>query len=148
MIGLPRSELVSMSMEAQIQLNGLEDQTYLNSFQVSTGDEQQSLLITHSSILPYSLGGIAANPLLSSTRYQWHELYVAWKLVTHSQNLRTTLVYRPKAKLYTQLMEFTSYTPRSKESSLSTANMMCFCARKFSAGWLYPIHLRNLGSST
>ena len=81
-IGLLRSELVSMSTEATIQLNGMEDQIYLNSFRISTGDEQQSLLITHSSTLPYSNGYIPANPLLSSTPYQWQELYEAWKLGT------------------------------------------------------------------
>ena len=81
-IGLLRLGLVSMNTEATIQLNGIADQNYLNSFRISTGNEQQSLLITHSSTLPYSSGYIPANPLLSSTPYQWHELYEAWKLGT------------------------------------------------------------------
>ena len=132
-----------MSMEVTSLLDGLTEATYLSSFLESTGDEPPCLRITHSSIYPSVSGSTIYTQPLSSTRYQWRELYVAWKLVIVSPNSHTILDYQPKARPFIQLMEFTSFTPRSKENSLSTANMMCFCAKKYSKGYLYPIHRRS-----
>ena len=143
MINLERSELASMYMEAMNQLDGLEIQSYVSTLMGSTGDEPQCLPITHSSMYPLWSGDITPDHVSSSTRYRWRELYVAWKLETHLPDSPKISDSPRKGQLYTQLMEFTSWTPRSSETSLSTANMMCFCARKYSNGWWLPIHPRS-----
>jgi len=73
---------VYMSLEATESPSGIEEMSYLESWGLTTGQPPQSLLITHSSTYPFSLGSTGYGPRLSSTRYQWRELYAAWRLAT------------------------------------------------------------------
>jgi hypothetical protein len=80
MINSERSELASMYTEAMNQLDGLEIQSYVSTLMGSTGDEPQCLPTTHSSMYQLWSGDTTPDHVSSSTRYQWRELYVAWKL--------------------------------------------------------------------
>jgi DNA polymerase len=92
-----RLDAASMSTAADNLLNGYEEMTYLNTFLESTGDEPPCLRITHSSTYPYARGGTASAPPLSSTHYQWHALFAAWRLAIVSPDLQKILVF-PKGK--------------------------------------------------
>ena len=129
------SALVSMSTEAQTTLNGLEDQTYLNSFLESTGDEPQCLRTTHSSMYPLWSGYITLDQPLSSTHYQWRELYAAWKLATVSPNLQEILIFPQKGQPCTVPMVWPSWT-RSWNLNLQTiANTTYIYANESLIAW-------------
>ena len=97
------SELAYMSTEATQSLNGIEEMSYLESYQHTTGDEQQSWHITPNSMYPSSLGGVGLDPPSSLTRYQWRELYEAWKLATALPDSHQTFRCPRKVRLFTPL---------------------------------------------
>lgn len=146
MRNLETSELASMYMEATTQLSGLEDATYLSTLMGSTGDEQHFSRTTPNSMCQYWDGGMTYPPHSSSTRYQWRELYVAWRLAIHSPNLPKRSDCPLKAMPFTRLMGLPSFLQKWSTNSLSTANMMCFCVKKYSNGSQRGIRHRSYDS--
>ena len=128
------SALVSMYTEATSQLDGLADQSYLSSFLESTGDEPQCLRTTHSSMYPLWSGSTLYTQRSSSTRYQWRELYAAWKLAIPSQNWQAILAFPKRGGPYIRPMDWMSLTLRSKLSWPLTASTTYICAKKSSLG--------------
>ena len=126
------SDFVPTNWEVMRQLNGLVEQTYIDSFLESTGDEPLSLRITHSSMYPSSSGSTIFTQPLYSTRFRWAELYEAWKLVIPLQNWRSISVSPLKEQPYTAPTEWMKSRPRLKKNSPTTVRMTCTCAKKFS----------------
>ena len=137
------SELASMYMEATSQLDGYEEQTYLSSFLESTGDEPQCLPITHSSMYQLWAGSSPYTPPSSSTRYQWRELYAAWRLAIPSRNSQVILVFPKKGKPFTQRMDSVSWILRLRPNLLRTADTMSFYVKQYSSGWCVDTLPRN-----
>ena len=130
--GSKRLEHAYMNSEPMIQFNGLEQRDYVNTFLEMNGDEPQCLRTTHSSMYPLWSGYITLTPPSSSTRYQWAELYAAWKLVIPSPNLQKLLDSLQKAQLYTAPTDYLNSPLRLSKNSPSTVRMTCTCAKKFS----------------
>ena len=130
--GSKRLEYAYMNSEPMIQLNGLEEMDYVNTFLESTGDEPQCLRTTHSSMYPLWSG--YTTPILpsSSTRYQWQELYAAWRLAIPSRSWRSTLDFNLKERLSIAQTASHQYRLRLNENLPSTVPMTCTCARKSS----------------
>ena len=126
-----RSGLVSMYTEAEKILDGLAEETYLSSFLESTGAEPQCLRTTHSSMYPLWSGCTTPIHVSSSTRYQWHALYEAWKLAIPSRNSPTILVFPPKGQPYTQQMDSISWIVRLRPNLLNTANTTSFYVKRY-----------------
>jgi len=142
------SELASMYMEATSQLDGYEEQTYLNSFLESIGDEPQCLPITHSSMYQLWAGSSPYTPPSSSTRYQWRELYAAWRLAIPSPNLQAILVFPPKDEPYILRMDWPSLTLRQKENFQSIVSTTYISAKRYSKDSYRATLLRNYALST
>lgn len=142
------SALVSMSSEAAQSLNGIEEMSFLESYRHTTGDEQQSWHITPNSIFPYSLGDTEYTPHSSSTPYQWHALYEAWKLAIPSPGLQEILVFPQKGQPYTLPMDWPSLTLRQKENLLSIASTTYISANKYSRASRKATLHRNYALST
>jgi len=126
-----------------MKFNGFEETTYLNSYLESTGDEPPCLHITPNSMYPYSLGGIASDPPLSSTHYQWQELYEAWRLATVLPDSHWNFLSPQKVLLFTPLMDWGGLLPPSKANLLVIAPMMYTCVKKYSSVSLLDTLLRN-----
>ena len=131
-----RLEYAYMSSEPIIQLNGLEEMDYVNTFLESTGDEPQCWRTTHSSMYQLWSGCITPDLPSSSTHYQWHALYVAWKLVIPSPNLQQILDSLLREPLSTAQTVYYSWDWKSNKNSQSTVRMTCTCAKKFSSALL------------
>ena len=142
----PISEHVSIYMEATDQLNGLEDATYLSTFLGSTGDELHFSRTTHNSMCQYWDGSMAYPPRSSSTPYQWHALYAAWRLAIPSRGWQALLAFPTKGKPYIRLMDYENWMRRSKKNSPSTASTMCSCANVYFQPFELDTLLQNLDS--
>ena len=143
------SELAYMSLEAAPSLSGIEEvQSFVESYQHTAGDEQQSWHITPNSMFPYSLGGTGLNPPSSSTRYQWRELYEAWKLAIPSRDWQRILVFPQKGEPYILQMDWPSLTVRQNENSLSIASTTYISANKSSKASQKATLHRNYALST
>ena len=135
--------VASTSMEVMIQSCGLEDATYLSTSLGLTGAGQPSSPITPSSTSLSFAGDTGFVPHSSSTRYQWRELYVAWRLATVSPDLRQILVFPKKGEPSTRPMVWPSWT-RSWNLSLQTiANTTYIYASGFSSSWFLDTRPRN-----
>jgi len=142
------SALVSMSSEAVQSLNGIEEMSFLESYRHTTGDEPQSWHITPNSMFPYSLGGTALDPPSSSTRYQWHALYEAWRLAIPSPGFQRILVFPQKGEPYILPMDWPSLTLRQNENSLNIASTTYISANKYSLASRKATLHRNYALST
>lgn len=143
------SEPVFMSSELTSALSGIEEvMSFVESYKHTTGDEQQSWHITPNSMFPYSLGGTESDPRSSSTRYQWHALYEAWKLVIPSPGLQQILVFPQKGQPYILPMDWPSLTLRQKENSLSIVSTTYISANKYSKASRKATLHRNYALST
>ena len=142
------SELASMSLEATAILNGIEEMSFIESYQHTTGDEPPCLHITPNSTSPSSLGGITSDPRLSLTRYQWHELYEAWKLAIPSPSLQRLLVFPPKGQPHTLRMDMPALSVRLKENLLSIASTTYISAKRYSKDSQRATLSRNYALST
>ena len=125
-------EYAYMNSELMIQLNGLADQDYLNTFLELTGDEPQCLRTTHSSMYPLWSGSTEHDQPSSLTHYQWRELYAAWRLAIPLRSWRSTLDFSLKERLSIAQMASHQYRLRLNGNLPSTVRMTCTCARKFS----------------
>ena len=141
-----RSELAYMYTEATHQLSGYEDQTYIDTFNSTTGDEPPSLLITHSSTYPYWVGNMPYTPASSSTPCQWRALSEALRLATVSPDLRRILVFPPKGKPYTVQTVWPSWTRSWNLNLQSIANTTYIFASEFSSALFKGTQRRNSGS--
>ena len=143
------SEPAYMSSELINELSGIEEvPSYLASYQHTTGDEQQSWHITPNSIYPSSLGGIAPDPLLSSTRCQWGGLFEELRLATLSPNWPPSIPLPQKVLLFTPLTDYAYSRRKLKKNSPTIAPTMYICVKKYSSASLRDTLLRNYGSST
>ena len=121
------------SLEALTPFDGFEEMTYLSTFLESTGDEPPSLRITPNSTFPYWGGTTGLYQHSSSTRYQWRELYAAWKLAIPLPNSQEILVFPKKGEPYTVLMDSVNWIIRLRENLRSTASTMSFYVKKYSS---------------
>lgn len=129
--------------------SGIEEVTsFIESYQHTTGDEPPCLHITPNSMYPSSLGGITSDPLLSSTHYQWHELYEAWKLATVLPDSHQTFRFPQRVLLFTPLTDSNQFLGKLKKNWPTIARMMYICVKKSSSASLRVTLLRNYASST
>ena len=133
---------------AQNRLDGLADRTYLSSLLGSTGDGQPSSLITPSSIYQSSHGSTTSDPVSSSTPYQWHELYAAWRLAIVSPNLQQILVFPKKGGRCIRQTVCPSWTDTWSLNSPNIANTTYIYASEFLSVLKKGIRNRNCDSST
>ena len=101
---------------------------------------------THNSMCQYWGGSTAYYPLSSSTPYQWHALYAAWRLAIPSRGWQALLAFPPKGKPYIRLMDYENWMSRSKKNSPSTASTMCSCANVYFQPFELDTLLQNLDS--
>lgn len=142
------SGLASTNLEPTYELSGIEEMSFIESYQHTIGDEPQCWHITPNSTLPYSLGGTGLNPLSSSTPYQWRELYAAWRLAIPSPNLQAILVFPPKEEPYILRMDWPSLTLRQKENFQSIVSTTYISAKRYSKDSYRATLLRNYGLLT
>ena len=142
------SEPASMNLEATSILNGFEETTYLKSYLESTGDEPPCLHITPNSTSPSSLGGITSDPRLSLTRYQWQELYEAWRLETVLPDVHRHFRSPQRVLLFTPLTDSNQFLGKLRKNWPTIARMMYICVKKSSSASLRATLLRNYASST
>lgn len=137
-----------MSMELIDLLSGIEEMSFLESYQHTTGREQQSLHITPNSILPYSGGYSEYTPVSSSIPCQWRVLYGAWRLAIPSPNLQAILAFPPKGQPYILRMDMPSLSLRLKENLLSIASTTYISAKGYSRDSRRATLQRNYDSLT
>ena len=121
---LTRLDAASMNLEVNNLLNGFEETTYLSTYLESTGDEPPCLHITPNSMYPYSHGSTELPQPLSSTRYQWQELYAAWRLATVLPDSLQISGFLKRDVPCTLPMDSVSWMRRSKVNWQNTASTM------------------------
>ena len=130
-----RLEYAYMCSEPIVQLNGLEEMDYVNTFLESIGDEPQCWRTTHSSMYPLWSGSTEHTQPSSLTHYQWRELCAVWKLETPWLSWPKTSLCRRRGKPFTRLMDSLNFPKTLNGHSLHTVRMMCFCVRRYSSDW-------------